>query len=106
VFGAEKWKTPKRSCIKRLRVVRELVPVAGVEPARCCHHWILSFTIRTVDSDFERSATVMRDTKNPVKSALCRQFISENATASKFVQKDDFEEKFGRMRDIRGTSTK
>jgi hypothetical protein len=48
-----------------------LVPVAGVEPARCCHHGILSYSSHSEPNGLNRNKTVFTVTfqniKNPKK---------------------------------------
>ena len=81
-----------------------MVPVAGLEPARCCHQWILSFILRLeVDTIPRNRAELIASKKAPNFGEFYTQY--ENSPIFQgFMIHGRFDAKKGIWRDIGGTS--
>lgn len=58
----------KRTLRKRPDACGELVPVVGLEPTRCCHQRILSYSSHSEPNGLNRNKTVFSVTFQSIKS--------------------------------------
>ena len=79
----------QKSRRERYVVRGDVVPVAGLEPARCCQRWILSYSSHSEPNGLNRNKTVFSVTfqniKNPKKPYKISIFDAKHQKYKQFV---------------------